>query len=60
MICFLFNLLILLSHKGESRTPKASKMENFVSTVNDFQPLTVITKNFVLDTTGLVDFCNRL
>ena len=43
MICCLFNFLILISHRGESRTPKATKIEIFVSTTNDSQPLTVVT-----------------
>ena len=37
------------------RTPKATKMEIFVSTINDSQPLTVVTMNFVLDATGVLD-----
>ena len=59
-ICFLFNLLILISHRGESRTPKATKMEILVSTVNNSQPLTVVTKNFVVDATGVLDPRDRL
>ena len=49
----LFNLLILISHVGESRTPKATKMEIFVSATNDSQPLTVAIKN--LDATCALD-----
>ena len=45
----------MISHRGESRTPKATKMEIFVSTVNDSQPLTVVIKNFVLDATDVLD-----
>ena len=45
----------MISHRGESRTPKATKMEIFVSTVNDSQPLTVVVKNFVLDVTDVLD-----
>ena len=45
----------MISHRGESRTPKATKMEIFVSTVNDSQPLTVVIKNFVLDVTDVLD-----
>ena len=47
----LFNLLVLISHRGKSRTPKATKMGIFVSTINDSQPLIAVTKNFVLDAT---------
>ena len=60
MICCLFNLLILVSHRGKSRTPKATKMEIFVSTTNDSQPLTVVVKNFFLDATGLLHPRDRL
>ena len=60
MICCLFNLLFLISHRGESRTPKATKMEILVSKINDSQLLTVVTKNFVLDATGVLDPCDRL
>ena len=48
-------MLILISHRGSSRTPKATKMEIFVSTINDSQPLNVVTKNFVLDVTYVLD-----
>ena len=41
------------THKGKSRTPKATKMEIFVSTINESQQLTVLTKNFVLDAKGV-------
>ena len=50
-MCCLFNLLIFISHGSEFRIPKATKMEIFVSTINDSHPLTVVTKNFVLDAT---------
>ena len=56
----LWNLLILISHRGESRTPKATKMEIFVATINDSQPLTAVTKNVVLDATCVLDPCDRL
>ena len=59
LICYLFNLLILISHRGESRTPKATEMEIFVLTTKDSQPLTVVIKNFVLDVTGLLDLHDR-
>ena len=59
MCCF-FNLLIFISHRDESRTSKATKMEIFVSTTNDCQPLTVVKKDFVLDATGMLDPHDRL
>ena len=60
MMCCLFNLLISISHRGESRPPKATKMGIFVSTINDSQLLTGATKNFILDATGVLDSCDRL
>ena len=56
----IFNLLILILHRGESRTGKATKMEIFVSLTNDSQPLTVVIKNFILDATGVLDPRDRL
>ena len=53
MICSLFNLFVLIS--GESRTPKETKMEIFGSAINDSQPLTVVTKTFILDDTWVLD-----
>ena len=50
------DLLVLISHRGESRTPKATKMEIFVSTINESRALTVVTKNFVLDPVCVLDF----
>ena len=44
-----------MSHKRESGTPKASKNVIFVSAVNDYQPSTVVIKNFVLDATGVLN-----
>ena len=55
MICSLCNLLILISHRGDSRTSKVFKKDIFVSATNDSQPLTLVTKNFALDTTGVLD-----
>ena len=51
---YLLNLLILISHRGQSRTPKATTLEIFVSTINDLKPLTVGIKNFVREVTGVV------
>ena len=48
LICCFFNLLILISNRGKSRAPKATKMGFSSSTTNDSQPLTVVIKNFVL------------
>ena len=59
-MCCLFNLLILISYRGESKTPKAAKMESFVSTFNYSQPPTVVTKNFVLDVTSMLDLRDKL
>ena len=53
-------MLILISYNGESRTPKATKMKIFVSTINDSQLLTAVIKNFVLDATGMLDPLDRL
>ena len=55
MIRCLFNFLILICHRVESRTSKATKIDTFVSTTNDSQPLTVVMKYFVLDATGVLD-----
>ena len=53
-------MLILISHRGKSRTPKVSKMEIFVLTTNGSQLLTVVIKNFVLDATSVLDLHDRL
>ena len=50
-------MYITLSHRSESRAPKATKMEISVSTTNDSQQLTV---DFVLDATGVLDPRDRL
>ena len=60
LICCIFNLLILISHRSKRRKPRATKMEIFVSTIHDSQLLTVVTKNFVLDATGVLDPRHRL
>ena len=41
--------------RGGSRTTASSKMELFVIIVNDFQPLTIITQNSILDVAVVVD-----
>ena len=60
MICCLFNLLILISHKCKSRAPKATKLEVFMSTTNDSKTLIIVIKNFILDATSVLDSCDRL
>ena len=41
--------------RGGSRTAAASKMECFAIIVNDFQPLTIITKHSILDVAAALD-----
>ena len=41
--------------RGGSRTAAASKMERFVTIVNGFQPLTIITKRSILDVAAVLD-----
>ena len=41
--------------RGGCRTAATSKVELFVIIVNDFQPLTVITKNSTLDVAAVLD-----
>ena len=55
MIRCLFNFLILICHRVESRISKAAKIDTFVSTTNESQPLAVVMKYFVLDATGVLD-----
>ena len=38
-----------------SRTAATSKMEHFVIIVNDWKPLTIITKSFILDVAAVLD-----
>ena len=52
--CF-FNFLISVSRRGGSRTPVETKIEFFVTTTNESKALTVITKNFILDATVVLD-----
>ena len=42
-------------YRGGSRTAATSKMELFVIILNDFQPLAIITKNFILDVVAVLD-----
>ena len=41
--------------RGGSRSAATSKMERFVIIVNGFQPLTIITKRFILDVAAVLD-----
>ena len=41
--------------RGGSRAAATSKMELFVIIVNDFQPLTIITKGPILDAATALD-----
>ena len=50
-MCCLFHLLILISHIGKYRTPKATKMEVLVENFS----LTVVTMNFILNAIGVLD-----
>ena len=43
------DLFLLPSGRGGSRSATTTKMEHFVTIVNDFQPLTIITKRSILD-----------
>ena len=42
-------------NRGGSRAAATSKMERFVIIVNGFQPLTIITKHFILDFAAALD-----
>ena len=48
-------LKILIIGRGGSRTAATSKMERFVIIVNNFQPLTIITKPSILDAVAVLD-----
>ena len=50
-----FNLLILISCGGGSRTPFGTKIDFFVITVDDSLLLTEFTKNFILEATDVPD-----
>ena len=41
--------------RGESRVAAISKMEHFMTIVNGWKPLTVITKHSILDVTAALD-----
>ena len=42
-------------HRGGSRTAATLKMERFVIIINDFQPLTIITKRSILDVAAVLE-----
>ena len=42
-------------YRGGSRIAATSKMERFVTIVNGFQPLTIITKRSILDVAAVLD-----
>ena len=44
-----------LQRRGRSRVVATAKMERFVRIVNDFQPLTIITKRSILDVAAALD-----
>ena len=46
---------LLSMSRGGSRTAALSKMELFLIVVNGFQPLTIITKCFILDVAAALD-----
>ena len=48
---FYFHVMI----RGGSRTIATSKMERFGIIVNDFQPLTIMTKRSILDVAAVID-----
>ena len=49
--CKKFDIIV----RGGSRTATKSKMERFVIIVNDFWPLTIITKRSILDVAVVLD-----
>ena len=59
MLRFSYNLCYSVtpnnSVRGGSRAAATSKMEHFVIIVNGFQPLTIITKRFILDVAAALD-----
>ena len=47
-------MIEILYFRAGSRAAATSKMEHFVVIVNDFQPLTIITKRSILDVAAAV------
>ena len=52
---YLENHVPLFDNRGVSRTRATSKMELFVTLVNDFQPLTNATRNSILAVSKVLD-----
>ena len=48
-------MLISISSRGGSGTHVGTNIDLFVTTANDSQPLTAVTKNFILDATDVLD-----
>ena len=46
---------LTIKFRGGSRTAVTSKMERFVIIVNDWKPLTIITKRSILDVAAVLD-----
>ena len=53
LLCALLSISNL--KRGGSRTAATSKMELFVMIGNSFHPLTIITKNSILDIAAVLD-----
>ena len=57
---FVHMVSLYIHYRGGNRTATTYKMERFVIIVNDWKPLTVITKRSILDVTAVLDpplFC---
>ena len=50
-----YTTILCIWIRGVSRAAATSKMERFVIIVNDFQPLTIITKRSILDVAAALD-----
>ena len=48
-------LFLLINTRGGSKAAETSKMKHFVTIVNGFQPLTIITKCSILDVAAALD-----
>ena len=49
------DMALSISSRCVSRTLLGTKIDYFVTTANDSQPLTVVPKNFILDATDALD-----
>ena len=54
------NMSRVTRFRGGSRAAATSKMESFVIIVNGWEPLTIITKNSILDVATVLDPALRL